>query len=196
LQIDHQQPRLELLERGFSLVQTPAFFDQDLLVHFKRKRTTLRPMCKRWWRVPQLARYACWLERLLGRAVPEETLSLASLEFRHEPAGFQDPNVDHWHADGSYLRTVCTLYGLPTLYLDGDVERSLPEGHTLLMTAQDRTRALRVPCTLHRRPGAGPARAVIVCSFEPSQAQPHLAAIHRLVEQQSPGAGGRIVARR
>ena len=58
------------------------------------------------------------------------------------------------------------LYGPTTVYRDGRAERSVPDGQTLLMTAQDRTKAVRVPCTLHRRPGAGPERAVIVCSFE------------------------------
>src|SRR5438445_631867 len=45
---------------------------------------------------------------------------------------------------------------------------------SLLMTAMDRAHALHVPCTLHRRPGAGPPRAVIVCSFEPREENLHL----------------------
>ena len=52
---------------------------------------------------------------------------------------------------------------------------SVPAGQTLLMTAMDRARARGVHCTLHRRPGTGAERAVIVCSFEPRRGQdcPH-----------------------
>ena len=107
------------------------------------------------------------MEGLLGAALPEEAVSLASLEFRHEPAGLEDPEVDRLHADGSYIRSVCTLYGPGTVYRDGREERPVPDGQTLLMTAMDRARAVGVPCTLHRRPGSGPERAVVVCSFEP-----------------------------
>jgi hypothetical protein len=47
------------------------------------------------------------------------------------------------------------------------------------MTAQNRARALRIPCTLHRRPGAGPERAVVVCSFEPRAEQAEPANVYR-----------------
>jgi hypothetical protein len=169
--------------RGFALVDTPPFFDEDLLRASRRNSMVLRSACKRWWRFPQLAQYACWLEQLLGQALPEEAVSLASLEFRCEPAGTVDGEVDRLHADGSYVRSVFTLYGPTTIYRDGTEEWSVPCGQTLLMTAQDRTRARRVRCTLHRRPGAGPARAVIVCSFEPGQEQPQPARLYRRVAQ-------------
>jgi hypothetical protein len=70
---------------------------------------TLTPDCKQWLRFPQLARYGCWLEQLLGMALPEEDLPRFALEFRREPAGTVDPEVDGLHADGSYLRSVVTL---------------------------------------------------------------------------------------
>src|SRR5207249_2632206 len=108
--------RLEMRERGFTLVDTPSFFDDALLLRLPRSRTVLPFDCKRWWKYPQLARYACWLERLLAKALPEEAVVLAELEFRHEPAGTEDQEVDRLHADGSYIRSVCTLYGPTTLY--------------------------------------------------------------------------------
>src|SRR5262245_20353447 len=101
---------------GFARMDTPAFFDGQLLLRLKRTRTVLRSHDKRWWRFPQLARYACWLETLLAEALPEESVSLKSLEYRHEPAGYEDPEVDRLHADGSYLRAVTTLYGPVTIY--------------------------------------------------------------------------------
>ena len=156
--------RLEMLERGFVLLETPRFVDNTLAA---RCTGAMGVHCKQWRTFPQLARYGFWLETLLRRALPEESLSLSSLEFRNEPDGFEDHEVDRLHADGSYIRSVCTLRGLATIYRDQKVEQSAPVGHTLLMTAMDRARAVRVPCTLHRRPGAGPQRAVIVCSFEP-----------------------------
>jgi hypothetical protein len=161
--------RLEMLQRGFSLVDTPSFLDDSLLRRLKRSKTVLPFHSKRWWKYPQLARYGCWLERLLGEALPEDLVSLAALEVRHELAGSEDQEVDRLHADGSYIRTVFTPFGPTTVYLDGEVEQSVPHGQTLLMTALDRARAFHVPCTLHRRPGAGPERMVIVCSFEPRQ---------------------------
>jgi hypothetical protein len=164
--------RQDLLGPGFSLLDTSPFLDNALLPRRHRQRTVLPSHDKRWWQFPQLARFACWLEALLGEALPEEAVSLASLEFRHEPAGLQDREVDRLHADGSYLRSIWTLYGPTTIYRTRGVERPVPAGHTLLMTALGRARAVRVPCTLHRRPGAGPERAVIVCSFEPSSEQP------------------------
>jgi len=175
--------RRDMSGRGFALVDTPPFFDDDLLLRLNRSRTVLRFHTKRWWQFPQLARYGCWLEGLLGEALPEEGVSLASLEFRHEPAGSEDQEVDRLHADGSYLRSVCTLYGPATVSRDAGIERPIPDGQTLLMTAMDRARAVRVPCTLHRRPGAGPERAVVVCSFEPRLQQPLLANVYREVAQ-------------
>jgi len=159
--------RLEMLGRGFAPVPTPSFFDDGSLRRMKRDRLVLPSDSGRWSRWPQLARYRSWLECLLGEALPEESPCLADLELRHEPAGLEDEEVDRLHADGSYLRSVLTLHGPATIYRDGRSERPVPSGHTLLMTAMDRARALRLHCTLHRRPGAGPERAVIVCSFEP-----------------------------
>ena len=75
------------------------------------------------------------------------------------------------------------LRRLTTVYREGEVERPVPDGQTLLMTAQDRTRATRVPCTLHRRPGAGPERAVVVCSFEPRREDAALTNVYRQVVQ-------------
>src|SRR5262249_47243085 len=46
-----------------------------------------------------------------------------------------------------------------------------------------RARAVHMPCTLHRRPGAGPERAVIVCSFEPRQGELDRANVVRLVAE-------------
>jgi hypothetical protein len=158
--------RLEMLGRGFAPVATPPFFDGEFLG--PRNHGTAPPAnVNRWWRVPQLVRYSRWLERLLGLALPEESLGLRDLEFRLEPAGYEDEQVDRLHADGSYLRSVCTLYGPATIYRDGHAELPVPFGHTLLMTAMDRARAIGVHCTLHRRPGAGQERAGIVGSFEP-----------------------------
>jgi hypothetical protein len=168
-------------ERGFTLVETPPFLSANLYRGLKRPKMTLAPDCKQWLRFPQLARYGYWLELLLGMALPEEDLALVALEFRREPAGTVDPEVDGLHVDGSYLSSVVTLYGAATVYREGKAELPLPGGQTLLMTAMGRARALGVPCTLHRRPGAGPERALIVCSFEPRQAQPELMAVYRRV---------------
>jgi hypothetical protein len=169
--------------RGFTLLDTPPFFDDDLFLRLKRRRMVLPAGCKRWWKYPPLARYACWLEGLLSDALPEEAVALVALEFRHEPAGSVDEQVDRLHADGSYLRTVYTPYGPATIYREGDAELPVPGGQTLLMTAFDRARALGVPCTLHRRPGAGPERAVVVGSFEPHQEQPSPAVVYRQAAQ-------------
>ena len=58
-------------------------------------------------------------------------------------------------------------------------------------------RAMRVRCTLHRRPGAGPECAVIVCSFEPGVEQSIRAssdqptnAVKRLRELNATSRGG------
>jgi hypothetical protein len=175
--------RREMLGRGFTLVNTPPFFDDGLFLRLGRSTAVLPFHSKRWEKLPQLARYACWLEELLGKALPEEGVSLAGLEFRNEEAGFAHREVDRLHADGSYIRSVYTPYGPSTVYHDGDAELSVPRGQTLLMTAHDRTRALRVPCTLHRRPGVGPERVVIVGSFEPRQEHPQLVNVYRLAAQ-------------
>jgi hypothetical protein len=164
--------RLEMLERGLALVETPRFFDGGLFPDGERSRTVWASYGHQWWKFPRLAEYGRWLERLLGQALPEESLALAGLEFRQEPAGTEHKEVDRLHADGSYLRSVCTLYGPTTVYRVGKAERSVPCGQTLLMTALGRARALGLPCTLHRRPGAGPERAVIVGSFEPRRKRP------------------------
>src|SRR5262249_34453539 len=139
--------------------------------------------CKRWWKFSPLARYACWLERVLDKALPEEAVALASLEFRNEPAAFEDRQVDRLHVDGSYIRSLYTLSGPATIYLDGPAELAVPQEHTLLLTAVDRERTRNVPATLHRRPGAGPERTVIVCSFEPRHEQPRVAAVYRRVAE-------------
>ena len=164
--------RLGMTGRGFDSVATPEVFDEVLLREVKTGRMVLYGDCGRWWKFPRLAGYGCWLEHLLDAALPEEQLRLSELEVRHEPAGSLDEKIDRLHADGSYLRSVCTLFGPTTIYRDADKELSVPCGHTLLMTAMDRARARRVRCTLHRRPGLGPERAVIVCSFEPRAEQP------------------------
>ncbi len=167
-----------MLQRGFALVEAPPYLGDGLLT-LRKSRMVLPFHSKRWWRFPQLARYGCWLERLLVRALPAERLSLLDLEFRHEPAGSVDDTVDRMHADGSYVRSVHALYGPGTVYRDGDVELPVPAGQTLLMTAMNRAMALRVPCTLHRRPGAGAERAVIVCSFEPGAADAQPPRVYR-----------------
>jgi hypothetical protein len=161
--------RLQMQGRGFSLVATPPVFGAGALPKLKNRRMVLRADSKGWWKLPRLATYCRWLERVLSEALPEESLGLAELELRQEPAGAEDKEVDRLHADGSYLRSVYTLYGPTTIYRDGKIEHTVPSGQSLLMTAMARARAMRVHCTLHRRPGAGPERAVIVCSFEPRQ---------------------------
>src|SRR5262249_42700794 len=105
---------------------------------------------------------------LVSQALPEEAVAFAALELRQEPVGYVDPEVDRLHADGSYIRAAFTLYGLPTVYRFEGKEESVPVGQTLVMTAQERARAGGPPCTLHRRPGRGPERAVIVCSLAPA----------------------------
>jgi hypothetical protein len=182
--------------RGFTLVDTPRFFDDDLFLRLRRRRTVLPFHSPRWRKFPQLARYGCWLESLLDRALPEESLSLTALEFRHEDAGSVDADVDRLHADGSYVRTVCTLYGPATVYRDGNDQRAVPGGQTLVMTAFDRARARGVPCTLHRRPGPGPERAVIVCSFEPRREQPRLENVYRQVGETAGERPRRLPDRR
>jgi hypothetical protein len=163
--------RLEMMGRGFTLVDTPTFFDEGVVLRSKKIRMVVPFNINRCWKFPELVRYGCWLEAMLGKALPEESLSLATLEFRHECAGSVDEAVDRLHADGSYIRSVYTQYGPTTIYRDGKEEKSVPSGQTLLMTAMNRARALGRPCTLHRRPGAGSERAVIVCSFEPRAEQ-------------------------
>jgi hypothetical protein len=86
---------------------------------------------------------------------------------RRESANHTDKEVDRLHADGSYIRSVFTLHGPSTVYRDGRTERSVAPGTTIFMTAIGRARTIGVPCTLHRRPGRGMERTVIVCSFEP-----------------------------
>jgi hypothetical protein len=166
---------------GFFLVDTSQFFGDDSFRGFKRSNLVLPFDREGWGKFPQFARYACWLEQLLVRALPEESALFAALEFRHERAGLVAEEVDRLHADGSYIRSIYTLYGPTTVYRDGDVESSVPHGHTLLITAVARARPAGVPCTLHRRPGAGPERAVIVCSFERRGEHPHRLSLYRQV---------------
>jgi hypothetical protein len=162
-----------MMTRGFTLVNTPRLCAESLCRRIKKGTLILRLDDKRWWKYPELARYARWLEWLLGQSLPEESVALRVLEFRHEPAGTVDREVDRLHVDGSYIRSVFTLYGLPTFYRAGTAELPVPRGQTLLITAMARAKSLRIPGTLHRRPGAGPERGVIVCSFEPRQDQGH-----------------------
>lgn len=158
--------RLEMSGRGFALVDTPPFEVESF--PGPRRSVTLEPFHgRRSGSLPALERYGRWLERLVIQALPDELLALAALEYRCEPAGSSNRGVDLLHADGSYLRSVYTPFGRPTVYRSGKVERPVPRGQTLLMTAQNRTRARGVPCTLHRRPGPGPERVVVVGTFEP-----------------------------
>ena len=177
--------RLTMLEHGYALVETPTFLDDDLFLRLTRRKTVLQFHDKRWWKYPKLARYGCWLESLLGKALPEEEVALVYLEFRNEPAGTTDHVVDRMHVDGSYIRSVFTPYGEATIFRDEVSERSVPDGQTLLMTAVERSRVLNLPCTLHRRPGPGPERVVIVCAFEPRPEQPQLPSLYRRVAQSS-----------
>lgn len=158
--------RREMLGKGFVLVDTSRLIDD---IPLPPRTLQLEFHSKQWWKFPQLARYSLRLETLLRPSLPEESVSLAAVEFRVEAESFEEPSVDHLHIDGSYIRSVCTLYGPSTIYRHKKVEQSAPLKQTLLMTAIDRGRTLRIPCTLHRRPGPGPARAVIVCSFEPRE---------------------------
>jgi hypothetical protein len=127
--------RLAMTTRGFALVDTPPFFDVELFLRLKRRRTVVLPHGRRCRQFPQLVRYGSWLEALLGAALPEEAVALESVELRHEPQGFADPEVDRLHADGPYVRSVLTLYGPATIYRDGKSELPVPAGQTLLMTA-------------------------------------------------------------
>jgi hypothetical protein len=172
------------LTRGFSLVRTPTLFNGDALRRLAKRRLVLPFHSKQWHRFPDLASYAHWLEALLGSALPEEPVELCSLEFRHEAAEAVDPEVDRLHADGSYIRSVYTVYGPSTVYRDAGREEPVPPGQTLLMTALDRAKAVGVPCTLHRRPGAGPKRALIVGSFEPPRQQSALRNVYRELTQE------------
>jgi hypothetical protein len=160
------QVRSEMMTRGFTLLRVPMSPDN---LHPGRinKSILLSFHTKRWWKFPQWARYACWLERLLLDALPQESARLVSLELRQETAGCVDQEVDGWHADGSYIRSVFSPHGRSTLYLDDGIAHPVPAGMILLMTAAGRTRVRRVHCTLHRRPGLDPERAVTVGSFEP-----------------------------
>jgi hypothetical protein len=177
------QVRQGMMGCGFALVNTPSFFRDGLHQRLSSPRTELDADDKRWRQFPDLARYGCWVETLLEKALPEEAVSLACLDFRHEPADLEDQEVDRLHADGYYIRSVYTLFGPTTIYRDQGVERSVLEGHTLLMTAYDRAKAVHRPCTLHRRPGAGPERALIVCSFELPSVRPTRARLYREVGQ-------------
>jgi hypothetical protein len=164
-----------MTDPGFVVVDTTRFFERRPFCAPGPGPTSLPFHAKQWRRFPELARYACWLEALLAAALPEESAPLAVLEYRHEQAGFADAEVDRLHADGSYVRAVCPLFGPATVFRDGDTLRPVPLYHTLFMTATDRARARGVSCTLHRRPGAGPERAVIVCSYAPRPEQSQLA---------------------
>jgi hypothetical protein len=167
--------RRELSGRGFALVDTPRFFDDET---FRPPGAGTTAFCfdhtlSR--KFPSLSRYGRWLAQLLARALPDELVPLVLLEYRREPAGYTDSDVDRLHVDGAYLRAVYSLSGRATIYRDGNKERSVPDGQTLVMTAMDRTRATRVHSTLHRRPDAGAARELIVCSFRPRPEKPRAA---------------------
>jgi hypothetical protein len=179
--------RSEMLDRGFTLVTSPRAPELASLGGCKQHRLLLPFRSKQWWKFPQLAEYARGLERLLDEALPEEALCLATLELRYEPAGAEDKSVDRLHADGSYIRSVVTIVGPTTIYRERKAEFSVPSGQTLMMTAMNRAKARRIPCTLHRRPGPGPERAVIVCSFEPVQEQPPAERIDRRVAERQIG---------
>jgi hypothetical protein len=172
--------RMEMMERGFTLVPTPLSLETRAFLESRTSRF-VKPFDGRPWRpLPALSEYARWLEELLRTALPDEPVALAALELRHERAGSSDASADRLHVDGSYIRSVYTHHGPATIYRDGKTEQCVPAGRTLLMTAMNRARSIGQPCTLHRRPGPGPERAVIVCSFEPtpehrpqSDARPH-----------------------
>src|SRR5262245_59722813 len=111
--------QIAMSERGFLLVDTPPFFEGGLSRKCTKSRTLLSIDSKRSWRFPELARYGCWLEELLRLALPEEAVSLTSLEYRHERAGLVNAEVDGLHADQGYIRSVFTLYGPATIYRFG-----------------------------------------------------------------------------
>lgn len=158
--------RQAMLRPGFALVQAPLLFNDRQLRRLKDSTSLVSDYRNGWRRCPSLTRYGSWLERLLGEALPEEAVRLAALEFRHEPAGTEDEEVDRLHVDGSYIRAVYTVSGRATIYRHRGVELPVPPGQILLLTAIDRARAVRISATLHRRPGGGAERVVIVCSFE------------------------------
>jgi hypothetical protein len=166
---------------GFALVDTRRFFGEGSFRGFKKRNLVLPYYSDNWHKYPQFGRYTHWLEQLLRRALPEESVSFVDLEFRYERAGLVAEEVDRLHADGSYIRSAYALYGPTTVYCDGDEQTSVPDGETLLMTAFARARPAGVPCTLHRRPGPGPERAVIVCSFAPRPQEPQLPNLYRHV---------------
>jgi hypothetical protein len=153
-----------MLERGFTLLKTPKAVHDVLLPALKRS-VTVRSLEGQ--RFPGLPCYGAWVQWLLQMLLPEERICLTTLEYRYEPANHADEQIDRLHADGAYLRSAYTLSGASTIFRDAKTERSVPPGFTILMTAIGRARAIRVPCTLHRRPGRGMERSVIICSFEP-----------------------------
>src|SRR5260370_629630 len=79
---------------------------------------------------------------------------------------------------------------------DPPAERRVPGPQTLRMTAFGRARALGVPSTRHRRPGPGPERAVIVCSFEPQRERPRHENVYRQVGQAATERPRRPTGRR
>ena len=151
--------------RGFSLVDTPPFFGDGLPSVLVSTGWCYRSKTSVGGRSPELARYTFWLETILVEALPEESLCMTSVEFRHEPAGLEDREVDRLHADGSYLHSVWTLYGPATIYRDGRIEKPVPNGQTLLMTAIESCRkpfARALPCTgVRSKTGAGGDRLLV-----------------------------------
>lgn len=158
--------RQDMRERGFTLLDGRLFLDEQHRFRLTRGWNVLRIGSRRWQQLPKLVEYAQRLEHLLCQALAEEFVALVRVEYRHEAADSEETDVDRWHADGAYIRSVYTDFGPGTRYREGDTERTVPIGKTLIMTAIDRARAVGVPCTLHRRPGPGPERAVVICSFE------------------------------
>jgi hypothetical protein len=157
--------RQDMLDRGFALVKTPRCiggFGPSRLNRSIALRSLARDD-----KFPALTRYGLWAESLIRNLLPEEHVCLTALELRHEAANHTDKQVDRLHADGSYIRSLYTLSGPSTVYRDRKTEQSVPAGNTIFMTAIGRARTMGVPCTLHRRPGRGMERTIIVCSFEP-----------------------------
>lgn len=157
--------RTELLEKGFALLPTPRLHVDEALPRGKKDRILAPFFSRRSERFPELARYGRWLDSLLRQALPEECLGLDTLEYRFERAKLVIDEVDKLHADGGYIRSLYTLAGPPTVYLHARKEHIVPFGRTLVITAFGRARKVRVPCTLHRRPGSGIERTLIVGTF-------------------------------
>jgi hypothetical protein len=157
--------RAQMHGPGYASVSGPSVQISDVLSRGKKNRVLTPFGSRQTLRFPELAQYGLWLESLVQEALWEEGLQLHSLEYRFEREGLADETVDKIHVDGGYIRSVYSLLGQPTVFMAAKEEQVVSPGQTFVMTAFERARQVRVPCTLHRRPGGNSERALIVCTF-------------------------------